>query len=41
MPNFYDEMYSSADTARSHYGAFAAWLAQQPPDLIAQKRGQE
>jgi uncharacterized circularly permuted ATP-grasp superfamily protein len=40
MPNFYDEMYSTAATARSHYGEFAAWLAQQPPDLIAQKRAE-
>ena len=40
MPNFYDEMYSTAATARPHYSEFAAWLALQPPHLIAQKRAE-
>ena len=31
MPNFYDEMYSTAATVRSHYCGFADWLALQPP----------
>ncbi|HAK91783.1 MAG TPA: hypothetical protein DCP94_09320, partial [Massilia timonae] len=40
MPNFYDEMYSSAAIARPHYDAFARWLALQSPQLIAQKRAE-
>ena len=40
MPNFYDEMYADAATVRSHYCGFADWLAQQPPDVIAQKRAE-
>jgi uncharacterized circularly permuted ATP-grasp superfamily protein len=40
MSNFYDEMYSTAATVRPHYQAFADWLAQQPPNLIDQKRAE-
>jgi uncharacterized circularly permuted ATP-grasp superfamily protein len=40
MPNFYDEMYSSAATVRPHYTAFAEWLAQQAPQVIEQKRAE-
>ena len=40
MKNFYDEMYSTAATARSHYREFADWLAQQPPELIGAKRAE-
>jgi uncharacterized circularly permuted ATP-grasp superfamily protein len=40
MPNFYDEMYSTDATIRSHYSEFADWLALQPPHLIAQKRAE-
>jgi len=40
MPNFYDEMYSTTATVRPHYAAFAEWLAQQPPQLIEQKRAE-
>lgn len=40
MPNFYDEMYSTAATVRPHYGPFADWLAQQPTGLIEQKRAE-
>jgi len=40
MPNFYDEMYSNAATVRPHYDAFAAWLGQQSPQLIEQKRAE-
>jgi uncharacterized circularly permuted ATP-grasp superfamily protein len=40
MPNFYDEMYSAAETTRPHYREFANWLAMQPPGLIAQKRAE-
>ncbi len=40
MPNFYDEMYADAATVRAHYCEFAHWLAQQPEDVIAQKRAE-
>jgi uncharacterized circularly permuted ATP-grasp superfamily protein len=40
MPNFYDEMYADAATVRAHYCEFAHWLAQQPDDVIAQKRAE-
>ncbi|MES2902448.1 MAG: circularly permuted type 2 ATP-grasp protein [Pseudomonadota bacterium] len=40
MPNFYDEMYSTAATVRPHYDAFAEWLAMQPAQLIEQKRAE-
>ncbi|MES2756973.1 MAG: circularly permuted type 2 ATP-grasp protein [Pseudomonadota bacterium] len=40
MPNFYDEMYSTEATVRSHYREFADWLSMQPPQLIAQKRAE-
>ncbi|WP_312512637.1 circularly permuted type 2 ATP-grasp protein [Massilia sp.] len=40
MPNFYNEMYSTVDSVRPHYDAFARWLAQQPPGLIEQKRAE-
>lgn len=40
MPNFYDEMYANPATVRPHYAAFAEWLAQQPPQLIEQKRAE-
>jgi uncharacterized circularly permuted ATP-grasp superfamily protein len=38
MPNFYNEMYSTGETVRPHYAAFAEWLAQQPPNWIETKR---
>ncbi|HEX8604983.1 MAG TPA: circularly permuted type 2 ATP-grasp protein, partial [Pseudoduganella sp.] len=40
MPKFYDEMYSTEATIRSHYDAFAQWLALQPAHLIEQKRAE-
>jgi uncharacterized circularly permuted ATP-grasp superfamily protein len=40
MPKFYDEMYSTEATVRSHYDAFAQWLALQPAHLIDQKRAE-
>lgn len=40
MPNFYDEMYTTAATPRPHYDEFASWQALQSPDLIAQKRAE-
>jgi uncharacterized circularly permuted ATP-grasp superfamily protein len=40
MPNFYDEMYSTAANVRPHYAAFADWLAQQTPQVIEQKRAE-
>ncbi|MFM1886277.1 MAG: hypothetical protein RL026_1434 [Pseudomonadota bacterium] len=35
---FYDEMTAEEGTARAHYAALAAWLAQQPPGRLEQKR---
>jgi uncharacterized circularly permuted ATP-grasp superfamily protein len=40
MPNFFNEMYSTAANVRPHYTALAEWLAQQPPHLIEQKRAE-
>jgi uncharacterized circularly permuted ATP-grasp superfamily protein len=40
MPKFFDEMYSDASTVRPHYREFGHWLAQQPADLIEQKRAE-
>ena len=40
MPKFFDEMYSDASTVRPHYREFGQWLAQQPADLIEQKRAE-
>ncbi|HEY8607468.1 MAG TPA: circularly permuted type 2 ATP-grasp protein [Noviherbaspirillum sp.] len=39
MSNFFDEMYADGDgVVRPHYREFEAWLAEQPPELIARKR---
>jgi len=38
MRRFFDEMYSSPSEVRQHYGHFQSWLAEQPPQLIEQKR---
>lgn len=35
---YYNEMYAPSGELRSHYAAFATWLAQQPPAFLAQKR---
>jgi uncharacterized circularly permuted ATP-grasp superfamily protein len=35
---YYDEMRTPEGEVRSHYEAFAGWLARTPPDRIAQKR---
>ena len=40
MIKFFNEMYSSPSEARQHYDAFARWLAQQPAQLIDQKRAE-
>ena len=40
MRRFFDEMYSSPSEVRQHYGDFQRWLAQQPPQLIDQKRAE-
>jgi uncharacterized circularly permuted ATP-grasp superfamily protein len=40
MPNFFDEMYSDASTVRPHYREFGQWLAQQPAQVIEQKRAE-
>lgn len=34
----FDEMHASATEVRSHYAAYAQWLAQQPPDAMANRR---
>jgi uncharacterized circularly permuted ATP-grasp superfamily protein len=38
MPNFFDEMYSSASEVREHYRGFKAWLSDQSPQALAGKR---
>jgi uncharacterized circularly permuted ATP-grasp superfamily protein len=39
MPNsFYDEMYDSKGDPRAHYQGFSRWLANTPPELLAQRR---
>lgn len=35
---FYDEMYDANGQCRSHYRAFAQWLAETPPEILAQRR---
>jgi uncharacterized circularly permuted ATP-grasp superfamily protein len=40
MPNFFDEMYADSSTVRPHYHQFSQWLAQQPAQLIEQKRAE-
>jgi uncharacterized circularly permuted ATP-grasp superfamily protein len=40
MPNFFNEMFSDANTVRPHYREFDAWLAHQPPHIIEQKRAE-
>src|SRR3954468_3365181 len=34
----YNEMYTDDRTVRPHYSAFAEWLAETPPERIAQNR---
>ena len=38
MPNFYNEMYSTVDTVRPHYDAFAQWLGSRDRARVAQPR---
>jgi uncharacterized circularly permuted ATP-grasp superfamily protein len=41
MANFFNEMQSDADgTIRDHYQDFAAWLAEQAPEVIERKRAE-
>lgn len=35
---FYNEMYAADGSVRPHYAAFASWLANTPPEKIAQNR---
>ncbi|KAF1054732.1 MAG: hypothetical protein GAK43_00681 [Stenotrophomonas maltophilia] len=35
---FYDEMYDAQGDCRPHYREFARWLAETPPELLAQRR---
>ncbi|PTU73391.1 circularly permuted type 2 ATP-grasp protein [Pseudomonas mangrovi] len=35
---FYDEMYDAQGVCRPHYHGFASWLAQTPPEQLAQRR---
>ncbi len=34
----FDEMYTGPETLRPHYKAYAAWLADQPPEVMAARR---
>jgi uncharacterized circularly permuted ATP-grasp superfamily protein len=34
----FDEMHSAGDAVRSHYDAYARWLASQPPDVMRSRR---
>jgi uncharacterized circularly permuted ATP-grasp superfamily protein len=34
----FDEMYASPDEVRAHYEGYARWLAQQPPEVMADRR---
>ncbi|MFC3609588.1 circularly permuted type 2 ATP-grasp protein [Stutzerimonas tarimensis] len=36
--SFYNEMYDANGECRPHYRAFAQWLAETPPELLAQRR---
>ncbi|MBB3103645.1 circularly permuted type 2 ATP-grasp protein [Azomonas macrocytogenes] len=36
--SFYDEMYDANGECRPHYQEFARWLAETPPDILAQRR---
>jgi uncharacterized circularly permuted ATP-grasp superfamily protein len=41
MTKFFNEMYADGTaTAREHYREFAAWLSQQPADIIERKRAE-
>ena len=35
---YYDEMYDEVGQVRPHYREFARWLAETPPELLAQRR---
>ena len=35
---FYDEMHAGGEKVRRHYRAFAEWLAETPPRVVARKR---
>ena len=34
----FDEMYIGPEDLRPHYKAYAAWLAEQPPEVMAARR---
>ncbi len=36
--SFYNEMYDADGQCRPHYQTFARWLAETPPDVLAQRR---
>ncbi len=36
--SFYDEMYDAQGNCRAHYQDFARWLAETPPQILAQRR---
>ncbi|MFI4940848.1 MAG: circularly permuted type 2 ATP-grasp protein [Burkholderiales bacterium] len=41
MLKFFDEMYADgSSTVRGHYREFKAWLTEQPPEVIANKRAE-
>jgi len=38
LPRYFNEMYTEAREVRPHYRAFAEWLAETPPERVAQNR---
>jgi uncharacterized circularly permuted ATP-grasp superfamily protein len=37
-PHKFDEMYASPSEVRAHYESYARWLAEQPPEVMADRR---
>jgi uncharacterized circularly permuted ATP-grasp superfamily protein len=37
-PQMFDEMHASPDEVRAHYRNYARWLAEQPPEVMADRR---
>ncbi len=40
VEHFYNEMTDAAGKVRAHYAAYANWLAEMPPERLAQKRAE-
>ena len=37
-PHKFDEMYASPNEVRAHYQAYARWLSEQAPEIMADMR---